>query len=72
MLSNTNNLQTDLFDIDETLAGIITLGQSGCGCNENEKVLYTPRAPELDLHNQIKFSVITRTSTLGGGGVISY
>ena len=37
VLSNTNNIQTDLSRI---LTGTTTLGQSGLGKNDNEGVLY--------------------------------
>ena len=42
-LSNINNFQTDLFDLDGILTGTTIPDQSGPGSNSNEEVtLHTP------------------------------
>ena len=64
VLSNTNNLQTDLFSftIDGTPTRITTPGQSGPGNSGNEEVLHTLQ-PYLQLH----LSVMPRIPSFCGG-----
>ena len=60
---NTNNFQMDvyLFDPwDETLTGTTTLGQSGPGSNDSERIFHISKPPELESHHQMQFSVKPR------------
>ena len=53
--SNTNDFQTYIRPIDETLTGATTWGQNGSESNSNERVLHTFYSSKM------KFSVIART-----------
>ena len=50
-----------------------TPSQSGPGSNRNEEILHTlPRAPKLDPHHQMQFSVMLRTHLWVVVGVLPF
>ena len=49
----------------------VTLGQSEPGSNSNEKYCTLRKIPGLEAHYQMQFSVILRTLTGGGFGLVS-
>ena len=47
--------------INEFLTDTNPPGQSGPGSNGNEGVLHIPKAPKLETHHLMQFSVLSRT-----------
>ena len=47
--------------MDQILTGTTILDQNEPGSNGNEEYCTFPKAPKLDLHHQMQFSVIPRT-----------
>ena len=64
-------LNSPIWLVDETLTGTTTTDRRGTGSNDNKGMLQFFKAPDVEPHYHMQFSVISRTLIVGLGSYAS-